>query len=346
MRDKLSNQESNYFQTVEYISTEKALRSLIPNYPKMLDKRIQSSLDFFSLEFIGVAKIAFLASNSDTGKILAIDVNNDINLKNNTHFTFKKLLTFGQNNSRSLNASIYFMAPGVGHGLRINGTLSNDEQCTDITTSTFNIEAVYFHCARAAARAELWKQFEPNKITEDNIIQHSPFLLLKTMNAQGKTELSPRGDEPGFVKIVSEKIILLPERPGNKIAVSLRNIIICPDIEIIFLVPNSTKDLNIKAKAKIISDKTLLEQCTVKGKTPKTGILIQIESSQFSSDFTFDECDMWNHKNTLESSNVEKNSITSFSKALSAHINGTGLLGKATNAVVSTVVKHDMKNLY
>tara|TARA_R110001592_G_scaffold133640_1_gene348975 strand:- start:1420 stop:2445 length:1026 start_codon:yes stop_codon:yes gene_type:complete len=325
-------------ESIDLIQTEQALRALIPSYPKMLDKRIQRSLDYFSLEFIHVAKVAFLASNSKEYSMSSVRVNFELKILDNTHFLLTKTPSdiWGKALTEPLTSSLYFIAPGLGHGLRINGSLRCEK-----TNLIFNIEQVYFHCARAAARAELWLAKTIPRINESNIIQHSPFLLLKTMNSERRTEISPRGDEPGFVKVISKDTLLLPERPGNKIAVSLRNIIICPDIELLFIVPNSNKTINITGTAKVISDQALLGQCMVKGKMPKTGILIEIKSSHFQRDLTLAESDLWNDRDA-----IDKASITSFSKALSAHINGTGLLGKATNAIVGAVVKHDMKHLY
>jgi hypothetical protein len=268
----------------------------------------------------------------------AISVNSDLKVLNNTLFRINDIQNDHSEDTKheTLNASLYFMVPGLGHGLRINGSL-----CSDKTNQIFKIEQVYFHCARAAARAELWLPNTAPLIDKHNIIQQSPFLLLKTINSEGKTEVSPRGDKAGFIKVLSDQTLLLPERPGNKIAVSLRNILECSKVELLLLVPCSNKTLNIKGTAIATSDQTRLNQCTVNGKTPKVGILIEIESSQFSNDKALKASELWDNKNA-----VEKNSVTSFSKALSSHINGIGLLGKATNIIVGAHVKHDMQNLY
>lgn len=329
-------QEATFFNSVKGISNEKELRTFIPHYPKILDKRIQTTLDYFSLEFIQVATIAFLAMNSSDDVLTPLHINSDIKIQSNTQLRLNSSLSEHTQQNSTSNASLYFMASGLGHGLRINGFIRKHEQ-----QLTFQIEAVYFHCARAAARADIWNASKSQTITEENILHYSPFALLKTMNIEGKTELSPRGDSAGFVKALSKNTLVLPERPGNKIAVSLRNILTCSCIELLFLVPNSNQMLNIKGTAKVIVDQTLLEKFAMNGKKPKTGILIKIEESQFKYSVTLEKSGMWETKN-----NVEKSSITSFSKALSSHINGTGLLGKTTNLIVDAVVKHDMKHLY
>lgn len=341
--DPISNTiNGNYFETIRGITSDKNLRQIISNYPKMLDKRIQNTLDHLSIEFIDVSQLVILAFSGKQNRMLPLKVGQvGLSIRDKQHFSFPKTkassLIFDDHSP--LYASLYFIAKGLGHGLRINGYIID----TDTNTYLFKIEQVYFHCARAAARSELWSnevQIKSENLNKDNFIEHAPFLLLKTLNKKGETELSPRGDNAGFVKFINSNTLLLPERPGNKIAVSLRNIILQPTIELLFMVPSSDQTLSILGVAKVINDKQLLKQCTVNGKIPKLGTLIQIKSTCLQSHKAINESQIWVQENT------PKPSITSFSKALSAHINGEGLVGKATNVIVDIVVKHDMKNLY
>ena len=334
--------EKNYFKTTPSIETEKDLRQIISTYPKMLDKRIQNTLDHLSIEFIEASQIVILGSCSKQNRMIPLQVSHQsLSIRDQQYFSFPKTnassLIF--NEVAPLYASLYFMAHGFGHGLRINGTIEE----TTTEAYLFKIEQVYFHCARAAARSAIWTKasaVDSRYLKKENFIEHAPFLLLKTRNQTGKTELSPRGDDAGFVKMLRPNTLLLPERPGNKIAVSLRNIIQHPEVELLFMIPSSDQTLSITGIAKIISDQELLEQCAVNGKKPKTGILIQIESTELQTHQVINKSQLWNQENKT------KANITSFSKALSSHINGTGLLGKATSVVVDVVVKHDMKNLY
>ena len=239
------------------------------------------------------------------------------------------------------HASLYIMVPGIGHSLRINGTLS----ATNSHQYHFNIEGVYFHCARAAARAKFWdnhkKSINNTVINQDNIIALSSYVLLKTQNKQGKTEISPRGDEAGFIKILDQDTLFMPERPGNKVAVSLRNIIERPDVELLFMVPGTPYTLNVQGKAYVSNQSDLLAQCQVNNKQPKTGIVIKIHSTKFRFNDRLEASELWNADKA-----VDKKDLTPFPKALSSHMNGVGLMGKATTAVVGAIVKHDMKNLY
>lgn len=332
----------NYFKTISGLESEKDLRRIISTYPKMLEKRIQNSLDHLSVEFIEASQVVILACSSKQNKMFPLQVNLEgLRIRDNLSFSFPKTdaTSLIIDDNSQLYSSLYFMVQGLGHGLRINGAIV--ETTTD--TYLFKIEQVYFHCARAAARSELWinnNAIDLEGLNKENFIEHAPFLLLKTRNQAGKTELSPRGDNAGFVKMITPNTLLLPERPGNKIAVSLRNIIQQPEIELFFMVPSSELTLSVLGIAKVITNQELLEQCTVNGKTPKTGILIEVESTKLQAHQAIDKSKFWGNENKI------KTNITSFSKALSTHINGEGLLGKATNIAVDLVVKHDMRNLY
>ena len=336
--DARASLANSIFDQTRAIESEVALRRIIPGYPKILDKRIQTSLDYLSLEFISVSTLAILATHLADGVMLPIQPN-DLTTEGD------QCIRLGHQPSNRIRladnlpctASLYFMVSGLGHGLRVNGRMEKAQNNTCI----FLIEQVYFHCGRAAARSALWSAQSNAAIAEANFLEHCSFLLLKTRNQMGRTELSPRGDEAGFVKQISENTLLLPERPGNKVAVSLRNILLNPEIQLLCFVPGTHKILTISGSAKVIGDENLLRLCTINNKVPKTGVLLRVTHRHFETSKALDNAVLWQQPG---SENAPQ--ITSFSKALSAHINGTGLLGKVTSKIVGAVVKHDMNNLY
>ena len=108
-------------------------------------------------------------------------------------------------------------------------------------------------------------------------IAMSPFLVISTADADGKADLSPRGDPPGFVHAVDDHTILIPDRPGNNRLDTMANITANPTIGCLFFIPGFEDTLRLNGKARITDDAALLAQCTVNGKAPKVGILIEIE---------------------------------------------------------------------
>lgn len=125
-------------------------------------------------------------------------------------------------------------------------------------------------------------------------IEHSPLVGLATSDAEGRCDVSPRGDPAGFVRILDERTLLLPERPGNRIADSLRNILVNPQVAMLFVVPGVSDTLRVNGRATITTDAGLLGPCSVEGKAPALGILVDIESVYTQCSKAFIRSDFWN----------------------------------------------------
>ena len=105
-------------------------------------------------------------------------------------------------------------------------------------------------------------------------ISLSPFLVLATHG-----DASPKGDAPGFVKVVDDTTLLIPDRAGNNKLDTLKNILAHPEIGIIFFIPGFNETFRVNGTARITMDAAELEPLTVRGKTPKSGILVDIEEA-------------------------------------------------------------------
>jgi predicted pyridoxine 5'-phosphate oxidase superfamily flavin-nucleotide-binding protein len=338
----------------EIITTEEELRKIIKPYPKILDKRIQPTLDNYSIEFITQASIAALTFSDLTLGMPFLNLKSDqFTIENSSKISVTIPLNPIYSEIKNLPFSLYFLIPGVGHGLRVNGVAcqikpNNDKKEERKVVLTIN--TAYFHCARAITRAGLWNtrlitdlptENSTENLTVKEIIERSPYLLLSTQDAMGKTELSPRGDPAGFVKLIDENHVLLPERPGNKVAVSLTNIINNPAVGLSFLIPESNQILYLEGNAHITTDQALLRPLAIKDKIPKLGILIAINRRSLHKSAALESTEIWQQENHIIST-----SLTPFSKALTAHMQGEGLLGKLSNPIVTGIIKHDMNNLY
>lgn len=108
-------------------------------------------------------------------------------------------------------------------------------------------------------------------------VDRSPFVLLATSAPDGSCDVSPRGDPPGFVRVLDERTLLLPERPGNRLADSLRNVLANPRVGLLFVIPGIGDTLRVNGRARIVTDSELLEPSAVEGKAPKLGLLIEVE---------------------------------------------------------------------
>jgi PPOX class probable FMN-dependent enzyme len=124
-------------------------------------------------------------------------------------------------------------------------------------------------------------------------VERSPFLLLATSDAEGHVDVSPRGDPTGFVRILDDATLLIPERPGNRIADSLRNILRNPRVGLLFVIPGVGDTFRVNGRATLITDRALLEPCAVEEKVPKLGILVDIESAFTHCSKAFLRSQLW-----------------------------------------------------
>ena len=107
-------------------------------------------------------------------------------------------------------------------------------------------------------------------------IAMSPLCILSTANAQGQADASPRGDAPGFVRVLDEKTLMLPDRPGNNQVDSLQNIVENSGVGLLFFVPGMNETLRVKGKAQIVTDDELLEPSKRGRRIPVSGLMIAV----------------------------------------------------------------------
>ena len=135
-------------------------------------------------------------------------------------------------------------------------------------------------------------------------IERSPFMLLATSSTDGTCDVSPRGDPAGFVHILDARTLLVPERPGNKLADSLRNVLDNPHVGLLFLIPGIGDTLRVNGRAALTTDATLLEPLAVEGKTPKLGLLVEVAEVFTHCSKAFIRSDLWNPERHIERSEL------------------------------------------
>jgi PPOX class probable FMN-dependent enzyme len=138
-----------------------------------------------------------------------------------------------------------------------------------------------------------------NELTRQ-FIERSPFMLLATSSSDGTCDVSPRGDPAGFVHILDERTLLVPERPGNKLADSLRNILANPNVGLLFLIPGVGDTLRVNGRATLTTDGALLDALEVEGKTPKLALLIEVDEVFTHCSKAFIRSDLWNSDRHIE----------------------------------------------
>ncbi len=125
-------------------------------------------------------------------------------------------------------------------------------------------------------------------------IERSPFVCVATASADGGLDVSPRGDPAGFVRILDERTLLLPERPGNRLADTLTNLLVDSRIALLFLIPGVGETFRVNGRAAIVDDPELLAPSALEGKAPRLGILISIEEAYTQCPKALIRSEVWN----------------------------------------------------
>jgi uncharacterized protein len=138
-----------------------------------------------------------------------------------------------------------------------------------------------------------------NELTRQ-FVERSPYVCIATVAPDGGLDVSPRGDASGFVRILDERTLLIPDRPGNRIADSLTNLLVDPRIGLLFLIPGIGDTFRVNGRALITDDTDLLAASVVEGKPPKLGLLVAIEEAYTQCSKASIRSEIWNPERHIE----------------------------------------------
>ena len=125
------------------------------------------------------------------------------------------------------------------------------------------------------------------------LIAHAPFMLLATSDAQGRCDVSPKGDPAGFVRVLDDTHLVIPDRPGNKRLDGMRNILANPHVGLIFLIPGRRETLRVNGRACITRDEALLASMEAMGKRPLLAIGVEVEEVYIHCAKAFIRSGLW-----------------------------------------------------
>ena len=162
-------------------------------------------------------------------------------------------------------------------------------------TTIEQLEAVYAQPGERALRKEI------RYVNDDYraFIAAAPFAVLATSGPDG-LDCSPRGDAPGFVHVVDERTLALPDRPGNNRLDSLRNVIADPRLALLFVIPGVGETLRVNGRGRISNDAALLDRFAVDGKLPRTVMLIDVDAVYFHCSKAIVRSQLWDPARHIE----------------------------------------------
>jgi PPOX class probable FMN-dependent enzyme len=165
-------------------------------------------------------------------------------------------------------------------------------------------------------------------------IELSPFVCLATHEKNGSSDVSPRGDAPGFVHILNSKTLVIPDRPGNKRLDSVVNIINQPNVALLFMIPGVLETLRVNGKGIISTDPELLQRFEVNGKLPALVIVVTVEEALGHCSKAFRRSKLW------QSDYLAKDKAPSLTELMSGHLQ----LDADTTDMLNAVIEDDAQN--
>ena len=158
----------------------------------------------------------------------------------------------------------------------------------------------------------LYGEKNPNSIIKEidyindgyrKLIEAAPFVAIATGGPEG-LDCSPKGDTPGFVQILDNKTLALPDRPGNNRLDGFRNIVRDPRVGLLFLIPGIGETLRVNGRAAISIDPELMQRFVVNGKPPRSVLIVHIESIYFHCSKAIVRSKLWDENTKIERSSL------------------------------------------
>lgn len=189
-----------------------------------------------------------------------------------------------------------FLTPGWRETLRVNGTFS----------TSFDVSEALVHCGKAVMRSRLWDPpTEPEAqaalTTEKSLddaarafLARAPFLIIGSCDADGNADASPKGDPSGFVHVVDDVTIAIPDRKGNRRTDTLRNVLDDPTVAILALSPGDDRTLELCGRARISTEPALRAGMAMNGNRPNVAIIVELDRVLLEESEGLGAADLWN----------------------------------------------------
>jgi uncharacterized protein len=168
-------------------------------------------------------------------------------------------------------------------------------------------------------------------------IERCPFIVISSSNAQGAMDISPKGDPPGFVRVLDAQTLAIPDRPGNRRADTFLNILENPNIAIIFIIPRRGETLRVSGEARIVRDASLLYTMAVRDKVPELAIVVHVKEAMFHCGKSMIRSKLWQPE---EWPSIE--GLPTYARALVDHAN----LSQTEEEVQVGVTRNERERLY
>jgi len=200
-----------------------------------------------------------------------------------------------------------------------------------LVTNLEQLEALYGERKQTTIR----KEIDRLSAGYCKLIESAPFVVVATAGPEG-LDCSPKGDPAGFVRVLDDRTLAIPDRPGNNRLDGYRNILRDPRVALLFLIPGKGETLRVNGRGAISIESKLMQSCAINGRLPRSALIVHIESVFFHCSKAVVRAKLWD-----EASKVERNSLPS-AGALLAEITAGELGGEPYDSALPERIKAEL----
>jgi PPOX class probable FMN-dependent enzyme len=168
-------------------------------------------------------------------------------------------------------------------------------------------------------------------------IAASPFVVISSRGADGRLDMSPKGDPAGFVAVLDDKTLAIPDRPGNNRLDTFENLLACPDVGLIFIIPGNGDTLRVSGKGQIVRDSALQERFAVNGKLPRFVLVVTVEEAFLHCPKCIIRSGLWKPDQW-----PDRSKVPTLAEAMIAH----GALSESMTEIEAVIDDSNTKRLY
>jgi predicted pyridoxine 5'-phosphate oxidase superfamily flavin-nucleotide-binding protein len=245
------------------------------------------------------------------------------------------------------SVALVLLLPGIGETLRFTGVVTD----RDDGTLTVDLREAWVHCAKCIHRSGLWGApvpeavhgspalpdgFDPDSSPFGSpealgILSASPFAFITSWDASGACDTSPRGDRPGFLRLLDDRTLAIPDRKGNRRTDTFHNLLECDDVALAALVPGRSDILHVRGHAFITDDAPLLGAMALNERPPHAALVMRVDAAVVLDDDGIRAGRMWDAESHVDPAAVPD--LMALGAAHLAKSRATGAQATATRMV-------------
>lgn len=277
----------------EFVDSIAALETAIGKTPPPMHLKVIDHLDSGALAWIANSPLMFICAGSD--RAIAVTMAGGQGGFAGGDADMLRVPMDAVDDPNVLRPGLGFGAllllPGIGETLRVNGQIV----AVEAGIVQVRVQECYGHCAKALIRSDFWSAAAAPDFASDanTFVAAARFMALATIDAEGRADLSPKGDPAGNMTRMDGETLWFAERPGNRRADSLRNLLVQPRLAALLLVPGTTSVVRIGGVARISRDERIREQFSVREKMPTLATGVERPEITIYQSLALARADLW-----------------------------------------------------